>query len=101
MVALPGSTPHDHFDSLHKQQRQQHVKRTNTTLRRCLCQRLPNLISPRLLGDHHHETLEVVERPPLRDRLPLLRPARLLPLLDRTLLLKVLSDNAGTGPTRK
>ena len=62
-----------------------------------LCERLANLVSPRLLREHHAETLKVVQRPPLRDRLPLLRPRRLLPLLHRALLLQLLADHTAAG----
>lgn len=62
---------------------------------------LANGISPCLLGEHDAEPLEIVDRPPLRDSLPLLRPGRLLPLLDRAVLLEVLADDTGASAAGK
>lgn len=60
-----------------------------------LRQTLPDRVPPGLLRNHNRKPLKVVQRPPLLDVGPLLRPRGLVPLVDRALFLEVLFDDAG------
>jgi hypothetical protein len=62
-----------------------------------LCSLPPDGIPSDLLGQHHGEPLEIVQRPSLLDGSPLLCPGRLVPLLYDLLLLHELFHDAGTG----
>lgn len=62
---------------------------------------LADAVCPLLLRDHDDEALEIGQRPPLLNGGTPLSVTRLLPLLNDSLLLKLLLDDTSTGGAGK